>query len=71
MVPEKTEEELYDEALRASCSACALEGRCVCGELDPIEEDETEEADTAYEIFLNLNGLTDDDMENDNKPSFI
>jgi hypothetical protein len=39
---EKTEDELYEEALRATCSLCVIEGRCVCGELDPIEEDEEE-----------------------------
>jgi len=38
--PEKTEEQLYEEALRATCSLCILEGKCVCGELDPLEEED-------------------------------
>lgn len=32
------EDDKYREALRSTCSLCVLEGRCVCGELDPIEE---------------------------------
>lgn len=37
---EKSEEELYEEALRATCTLCVLEGRCVCGELDPLDEED-------------------------------
>jgi hypothetical protein len=37
---EKSEEELYEEAIRATCSLCVLEGRCVCGELDPLDEED-------------------------------
>jgi len=37
---EKSEEQLYEEALRATCSLCVIENRCVCGELDPIDEEE-------------------------------
>lgn len=33
-------DEKYREALRHTCSLCIMEGRCVCGELDPIEDEE-------------------------------
>lgn len=36
---QEEEDEKYREALRATCSLCILEGRCVCGELDPEEEE--------------------------------
>ncbi len=62
--PEKTEEELNEEAIRATCSLCVLEGRCVCGELDPIEEDE-DGFMSDREIFMEENGLGEEDMIND------
>lgn len=31
-------DEKYREALRHTCSLCILEGKCVCGELDEIDD---------------------------------
>ncbi len=61
---EKSEEELYEDAIRATCSLCVIEGRCVCGELDPIDEDE-DDIMTDREIFMQENGLGEEDMIND------
>lgn len=58
------EQELNEEALRATCSLCVLEGRCVCGELDPLEEDE-DDFMTDRETFMEENGLDEEDMKND------
>ncbi len=48
MEPEKTEEELQEEAIRATCTLCILEGRCVCGELDPMDEENEEWGDDGF-----------------------
>jgi hypothetical protein len=42
--PERSEDQLHEEALRATCSLCILEGHCVCGELDSIEENDSSES---------------------------
>lgn len=51
---QEDEDELYNKALRATCALCIMEGRCVCGELDPEDEDwepgwcEEDDSDTNY-----------------------
>lgn len=61
------EDILQEEALRATCSLCVIEGRCVCGELDPLDEEEEEEM-TELEIFMEENGIYYDDMQRDDIP---
>lgn len=56
IITQKTEEQLYEEALRATCSLCVIEGRCVCGELDPLEEDEEDYTDREGDLDNECDG---------------